>query len=107
MLGSGVAMVAVVVLFVRYVADPLTERLARAPELLVIFAIAQAAIFAAVGDFMGLGKEVGGLLAGISLASTPYRETIAARLAPCVISCCCSSSSRSVRRWICRFWGRM
>jgi len=31
---------------------------------------------------VGLGKEVGGLLAGISLASTPYRETIAARLAP-------------------------
>jgi Kef-type K+ transport system membrane component KefB len=25
---------------------------------------------------------VGGLLAGVSLASTPYRETIAARLAP-------------------------
>ncbi|MFO7757289.1 MAG: cation:proton antiporter [Roseovarius sp.] len=79
---SGVAMVAAVVAFVRYIADPLTERLARAPELLVIFAIAQAAIFAAVGDFMGLGKEVGGLLAGISLASTPYRETIAARLSP-------------------------
>jgi Kef-type K+ transport system membrane component KefB len=81
-LASGVAMVALVVLFVRYVADPLTERLARAPELLVIFAIAQAAMFAAIGDFVGLGKEVGGLLAGVSLASTPYRETIAARLAP-------------------------
>ncbi len=79
---SGVALVALVVLFVRYVADPLTERLARAPELLLIFAIAQAAIFAAIGDFVGLGKEVGGLLAGISLASTPYREAIAARLAP-------------------------
>ena len=81
-LASGIAMVALVVLFVRYVADPLTERLARAPELLVIFAIAQAALFAAIGDLVGLGKEVGGLLAGISLASTPYRETIAARLAP-------------------------
>ncbi|TCP58548.1 transporter (CPA2 family) [Rhodovulum bhavnagarense] len=79
---SGIAMVALVIGFVRYVADPLTERLARAPELLVIFAIAQAAIFAAIGDFVGLGKEVGGLLAGVSLASTPYRETIAARLAP-------------------------
>ena len=31
---------------------------------------------------VGLGKEVGGLLAGVALASTPYRETIAARLAP-------------------------
>jgi voltage-gated potassium channel Kch len=75
-------MLALVVLFVRYIADPLTERLAGAPELLVIFAIAMAAMFAAIGDFVGLGKEVGGLLAGVALASTPYRETIAARLAP-------------------------
>lgn len=81
-LASGVAMVALVVLFVRYVANPLTERLARVPELLVIFAIAMAAMFAAVGDMAGLGKEVGGLMAGVALASTPYRETIAARLAP-------------------------
>lgn len=79
---SGIALVALVVFFVRYAATPLTERLARAPELLVIFAIAQAAIFAAVADAVGLGKEVGGLLAGIALASTPYREAIAARLAP-------------------------
>jgi len=81
-LSSGVALVGLVLLFVRYVANPLTDRLAHAPELLVIFAIAQAAMFAAVGDFVGLGMEVGGLLAGISLASSPYRETIAARLAP-------------------------
>ncbi len=81
-LGSGLGLVALTVLFVRYGATPLTERLARAPELLLIFAIAQATLFAAIGDFAGLGKEVGGLLAGISLASTPYRETIAARLAP-------------------------
>lgn len=81
-LGSGIVLVGLVVLFVRYAANPLTERLARAPELLVIFAIAQAAIFAAIGDVVGLGKEVGGLLAGVSLASTAYRETIAARLAP-------------------------
>lgn len=79
---SGMAMVALVFVFVRYIANPLTKRLARTPELLVVFAIAQAAMFAAIGDFVGLGKEVGGLLAGISLASTPYRETISARLAP-------------------------
>ncbi|MFX0544664.1 cation:proton antiporter [Roseovarius sp. S1116L3] len=33
------------------------------------------------GGIAGLGKEVGGLLAGVALASTPYRENIAARLA--------------------------
>jgi Kef-type K+ transport system membrane component KefB len=79
---SGGAMVVMVILFVRFLANPLTERLAQAPELMMISAIALAAIFAAVGELVGLGKEVGGLLAGISLASTPYRETIAARLAP-------------------------
>ena len=104
--GSGVAMVGLVILFVRYAADPLTEKLAHAPELLVIFAIAMAAMFAAVGDLVGLGKEVGGLLAGVALASTPYRETIAARLAPLRrFSCCCSFSSRLGRGWTCRFWG--
>lgn len=81
-LASGLALVGVVGVFVRYVADPLTERLARAPELLVVLAIAMAALFAAVGDAVGIGKEVGGLLAGVALASTAYRETIAARLAP-------------------------
>lgn len=81
-LTSGAALLAAVILFVRYLANPLTERLARAPELLVIFAIALAAMFAAIGDSVGLGKEVGGLMAGVALASTTYRETIAARLAP-------------------------
>lgn len=79
---SSIILIFFVVGFVRYLATPLTQKLAFAPELLVVFAIALAAAFAAVGDVTGLGKEVGGLLAGIALASTPYRETIAARLAP-------------------------
>lgn len=69
-------------IFIRFIAEPLIERIARAPELLVTFAIAWAALFAATGDVLGLGKELGGLLAGVSLASTPLREAIAARLAP-------------------------
>jgi Kef-type K+ transport system membrane component KefB len=80
--GSAALMLVVVLLFVRFAADRLTRMLATSPELLVLFAIALAAAFAAIGDAMGLGKEVGGLVAGIALASTPYRETISARLAP-------------------------
>ncbi|WP_246003837.1 cation:proton antiporter [Histidinibacterium lentulum] len=79
--GYGLAMLAFVAVFVRYIADPLVERLSRAPELLVSFAIAWAALLAAVGHYLGFGKELGGLLAGVSLASTPFREAIAARLA--------------------------
>jgi Kef-type K+ transport system membrane component KefB len=81
-LGAGVALVGLVILFVRYVADPLSTRLAQAPELLVIFSIALATMFATLADVIGLGKELGGLLAGVALASTPYRESISARLAP-------------------------
>lgn len=80
-LGYGLAMLGFVVVFTRYVATPLVERLARAPELLVSFAIGWAALLAAVGHYFGFGKELGGLLAGVSLASTPFREAIAARLA--------------------------
>jgi Kef-type K+ transport system membrane component KefB len=80
-LGYGIAMLAFVIFFIRYVADPLVERLSQAPELLVSFAIGWAALLAAVGHYLGFGKELGGLLAGVSLASTPFREAIAARLA--------------------------
>ena len=78
-LASLVATIAVLSLFVRYVADPLTSRFARVPELLVVFAIGWAAA-AAAGDLIGLGKEIGGLAAGVALGSTPYREMISARL---------------------------
>ncbi|MEO0702832.1 MAG: cation:proton antiporter family protein [Pseudomonadota bacterium] len=80
-LGYGLAMLAFVIVFIRYLANPLVERLSRAPELLVSFAIGWAALLAAVGHYLGFGKELGGLLAGVSLASTPFREAIAARLA--------------------------
>jgi predicted Kef-type K+ transport protein len=48
--------------------------------LLVIFAIGWAAGLAALGDWLGFGKELGGLLAGVSLASTPFRDAIGSRL---------------------------
>jgi hypothetical protein len=66
-------------------------------ELLVLFAIAWAVALAAAGDALGFSKEVGAFLAGVSLASTPYREAIASRLVTCATSCCCSSSSTSAR----------
>ncbi|MGF1457107.1 MAG: cation:proton antiporter [Alphaproteobacteria bacterium] len=79
--GYGALSLLAVGLFIRFLANPLVERLARAPELLVSFAIGLAALLAAVGHYLGFGKELGGLLAGVALASTPFREAIAARLA--------------------------
>jgi len=79
-IAGGGLMLLVVGLAIRFVAEPLTARLARAPEVLAGFAIGWAALLAALGDYVGLGKELGGLLAGVSLASSQYREAIAARL---------------------------
>ncbi|MDP3368764.1 MAG: cation:proton antiporter, partial [Brevundimonas sp.] len=81
-LGSGLALLAFVILFVRFGANRLTERLARTPELLIAFSLALAALFAAAGESLGFGKELGGLLAGVALGSTPFRDAIAARMAP-------------------------
>lgn len=80
--GLGLVVLAGVAVFVRFVADPLAGYLARSPELMVTFAISWAALLAALGSHVGFSKELGGLLAGVSLASTPYREAIVARLAP-------------------------
>ncbi|MAT50362.1 MAG: sodium:proton exchanger [Porticoccaceae bacterium] len=76
----GFLMLGFVVLFVRYCATPLVRRIAHSQELLIIFAIGWAAMLAAIGSELGFSKELGGLLAGISLASTPFREAIVARL---------------------------
>jgi len=58
----------------------LLHHLARSQELLMIFAIAWAVTLAATSEILGFSTEVGAFLAGISLASTNYREAIGARL---------------------------
>jgi hypothetical protein len=78
---GGVLMIVFVALFIRFAANPLLRRIARSPELLVVFAVGWAASLGALGDWLGFGMELGGLLAGVSLASTQFREAIGSRLA--------------------------
>ncbi|MDH3443752.1 MAG: cation:proton antiporter [Deltaproteobacteria bacterium] len=77
---KGIGMLATIGLLMRYVLPRLLHKLARASELLILFAIAWAVFWAAVGDALGFSKEVGAFLAGVSCASTAYRETIGSRL---------------------------
>ena len=78
---EGVALVAVLAAAARWVLPPLLHRFADSQELLVLFAIAWALALAAVADLLGLSKEVGAFLAGVTLASSAYREAIGGRLA--------------------------
>ncbi len=77
---KGVLFIVAIGVLMRYVLTPLLHQLARSPELLVLFAIAWAVALGAAGAHLGFSKEVGAFLAGVSLASTPYREAIGSRL---------------------------
>ncbi|NCC93628.1 MAG: sodium:proton exchanger, partial [Opitutae bacterium] len=79
-IGRAVVLFAGIGLLMRYILPRLLVRLARYPELLVLFSIAWAVLLASVGDRLGFSKEVGAFLAGVSLGSTGYREAIGARL---------------------------
>lgn len=78
----GVLLVAVAVLLGRFVAAPTMHLLGRESELLILGAIAWAVTFGALSTILGFGAEVGAFLAGMTLASTPYREAISGRLTP-------------------------
>jgi Kef-type K+ transport system membrane component KefB/Trk K+ transport system NAD-binding subunit len=79
-IAKGVGLLAVVGLLMHYVLPSLTQRLAYSPELLTLFAIAWAVALSAASEALGYSKEVGAFLAGISLASTGYRDTSGGRL---------------------------
>ena len=77
---KGAAFLGGVALMMRWILPALLQRLARSQELLVLFAVGWAMILATLGDLLGFSKEVGAFLAGMSLASTPFREALSSRL---------------------------
>ena len=66
----------------KWVIPRLAHQLARSTELLLLASIAWAAGLAAGADALGFSKEVGAFVAGVSLASTPFRDAIGNRLVP-------------------------
>jgi len=77
---KGIGILTVVALLARFVLPKIMHRIAKSRELLILFAITWAIVLAGAADFLGLSKEVGGFLAGVSLASTHYRDALTSRL---------------------------
>jgi Kef-type K+ transport system membrane component KefB len=77
---KGAFMLLMVALLMKYIIPQLLKYLAKSPEMLILFAIAWAVLGASAGAKLGFSQEVGAFLAGITIASTPYRDMIAARL---------------------------
>lgn len=64
----------------KWVLPKLTHYLAQSQELLTLFSIAWAVALAATGEYIGFSGEVGAFLAGMSLASSDFKEAISSRL---------------------------
>lgn len=78
---KGAGLLVVVWLASSRVLPRLLPVLAKTTELLVLFGIVWAIGLAAVGGLLGFSREIGAFVGGVSLASTPFRETIGIRLA--------------------------
>ena len=73
--------VVLVAAMMRWVLPRLVMAMARSQELLLVFAMAWGLGLAALGAWAGFSMEAGAFVAGFTLANTPYREAIHARLA--------------------------
>jgi Kef-type K+ transport system membrane component KefB/Trk K+ transport system NAD-binding subunit len=77
---KGIGLLVGIGLLTRYVLPRLLVRLAQSQELLVLFAIAWAVLLGATSEGLGFSKEIGAFLAGISLATSKYRDSISVKL---------------------------
>jgi Kef-type K+ transport system membrane component KefB len=64
----------------KWILPKLTNFLAQSQELLTLFAVSWAVALASGSEIMGFSGEVGAFLAGMSLASSDFKENISSRL---------------------------
>ena len=77
---KGFGFLLIVSMVSRYFIPVVLRSFAHSPELLVLFGITWAIGLGALGVGLGFSKEVGAFIAGVSLAATPYRTALGARL---------------------------
>lgn len=77
---SGIILLVVALAAMKWVIPKLSRFLAKSQELLTLFAIAWSVSLATAGELMGFSGEVGAFLAGVSLASSEFKEVISGRL---------------------------
>lgn len=79
LLGS-VIFLGVVALLAKYAIPRLLSVLAKSQELTLLFGVGWAMSLAGTSQILGLSMEIGAFVAGVALASTPYRESLSARM---------------------------
>jgi Kef-type K+ transport system membrane component KefB len=77
---GGIAFLVSVALLAKFMIPSLLDFIARSRELTLLFAVAWAVSLAFISSALGLSMEVGAFVAGVALASTPYRDILGASL---------------------------
>lgn len=82
LVAKGILLVGVVYFLSRFLLPLILDRVASSAEYLFIFTIAWCFGVASLVHWFGFSIEIGAIVAGISLASSPYQPEIASRIKP-------------------------
>jgi Kef-type K+ transport system membrane component KefB len=77
---KGVGLVFLTLAISRYVLPRLFSFVAKVPELLLIAALAWCFLVSGAADWLGLSREMGALIAGVSMSTFPYNVDVIAKV---------------------------
>ncbi|WPP52023.1 cation:proton antiporter [Catalinimonas niigatensis] len=77
---AGIGLLVFTFIAMKWIIPPLSAFIAKSQEMLTLFAIAWAVSLASAGELIGFSGEVGAFLAGMSLASSDFKDVISIRL---------------------------
>jgi Kef-type K+ transport system membrane component KefB/Trk K+ transport system NAD-binding subunit len=79
---KGVVVCDLIILFTIYIIPMLSASFAKSQEFLFLFSIAWGLGIATLFHFLGFSMEIGALIAGVALSTSPYHFEISSRLRP-------------------------
>ncbi len=79
---KGVGLLGTVMLASHYLLPKVTKLIAKSQEFLLLFSIAWCMVLASFTYALGFSIEIGALLAGVTLAMSPYRYEISSKMRP-------------------------
>src|SRR6195952_3429317 len=79
-IGRVVALVATALALSRYVLPPLFHQIARRPELVLLGALAWCFLIGEIAELLHLSREMGSLVAGVSISTFPYALDVTAKV---------------------------
>ena len=82
LVGKSLMLVALVYIAARFVLPPMLDRVAKSAEFLFIFTVAWCFGVASILHVLGFSIEIGAIVAGLTLGSSPYQLEISSRIKP-------------------------